>query len=292
MLVTFSAPTRSASSAACHGGRDVQVHDPQLTLQIGAGREGTALSDPRVQLGRATGRLEARTASLSRSTPAGVGPGGLGLAQTPPDRTDRLAGAATGTRRGPSPYADIAMTSTAQERLGERLRAAATRLESAEVLDHLVAPFARAADAVLGRAPLRDALAGRWLGHALHPLLTDFPLGLWIGTSFLDILGGDGAEGSADRLLAGGVLAAIPTMASGVVDWLSAGRPAQRVGVVHAGSNTLAWTLYAASLLSRRRGRRRTGVLLAVGGGVLANVGGYLGGHLSLVVGVPPGGVA
>ena len=114
-----------------------------------------------------------------------------------------------------------------------------------------------------------------------------FPLGLWIGTSFLDLLGGPEHEGSADALLLGGIVAALPTMASGACDWLSAGSRARRVGVVHAASNSVAWLLYCSSLVSRRRGRRRRGLVLAVCAGVMANVGGYLGGHMSLVLGVP-----
>ncbi len=76
---------------------------------------------------------------------------------------------------------------------------------------------------------------------------------------------------------------------------------ARRVGVVHAGGNGTATVLYGLSWLARRRGRHATGVVLGIGGGVVATAGGYLGGHLSLVrkVGTaepafegPPGGVS
>src|SRR5438132_11207169 len=33
-----------------------------------------------------------------------------------------------------------------------------------------------------------DFLHGRWLGHALHPDLSDLPLGLWTASVFLDLL--------------------------------------------------------------------------------------------------------
>jgi hypothetical protein len=42
----------------------------------------------------------------------------------------------------------------------------------------------------LDQSPVRSALRGKWLGHALHALLTDFPLGCWIGGGLLDLLGG------------------------------------------------------------------------------------------------------
>jgi hypothetical protein len=52
-----------------------------------------------------------------------------------------------------------------------------------EVLDRVAVSMARAVEAASRGEGMRDALAGRWLGHALHPLLTDFPLGMWIGAS-------------------------------------------------------------------------------------------------------------
>ena len=40
--------------------------------------------------------------------------------------------------------------------------------------------------------PVKDALSGTWLGHALHPLLTDLPIGTWTSAVLLDWLGGQG----------------------------------------------------------------------------------------------------
>jgi hypothetical protein len=37
----------------------------------------------------------------------------------------------------------------------------------------------RAVAAVLPRGPAKDALHGVSLGHPLHPLLTDLPIGFW-----------------------------------------------------------------------------------------------------------------
>ena len=55
------------------------------------------------------------------------------------------------------------------------------------------------------------------------------------------------------------------------------------MGVAHATLNTSALLMYASSLAARLSGRHRAGVALALGGGLFAWVGGYLGGHLSLV---------
>jgi hypothetical protein len=55
------------------------------------------------------------------------------------------------------------------------------------------------------------------------------------------------------------------------------------VGVVHASVNGTATALYALSWLARRRERHPTGVVLGIAGGLVATLGGYVGGHLSLV---------
>jgi len=35
---------------------------------------------------------------------------------------------------------------------------------------------------------MKDMLNGTWLGHSLHPVLTDVPLGAWSGTMLLDLV--------------------------------------------------------------------------------------------------------
>src|SRR3954449_5369192 len=62
---------------------------------------------------------------------------------------------------------------------------------------------ARLLDRVAGRLDGGAAgpwLRGEWLGHALHPLLTDLPLGCWLSAGVLDVLGGRGARHASQRL--------------------------------------------------------------------------------------------
>jgi uncharacterized membrane protein len=163
------------------------------------------------------------------------------------------------------------------------------RIENAEVLDGPADVLGRVADSALSSPQARSVLRGEQLGHALHPLLTDFPLGAWMCTSLLDVFGGRRARGAATALLGFGVAAAVPTVLAGLAEWQTTTGAARRVGVVHAAVNGAALALYTSSLTARLSDRHVRGVVLGVAGGVVATVGGYLGGHLSLVLKVGTG---
>jgi len=168
------------------------------------------------------------------------------------------------------------------------LREVIDRLEGDARLDGVADRLRPVVDRLPGRP--RDALAGDWLGHALHPLLTDVPLGCWIGASLLDVVGGRGSRLGARRLVALGLLAVPVTVASGLVDWSrSPDARVRRVGVVHAGGNVAVAGLYLGSWLARRRDRHVLGVVAALAGGGLAVGTGYLGGHLSFARGAGVG---
>jgi len=165
-----------------------------------------------------------------------------------------------------------------------------SRIESAAELDAVGKKLGAAVRENLPRGPLKDALSGTWLGHALHPMLTDVVIGSFVSASLLDVVGPRDGRAS-ERLIAIGLLAYLPTAAAGVNDWADSEAvddAVRRAGVVHAGGNALAAVLYAASRRARRRGARRFGAALGFAGmGVLLS-GGYLGGHLSLSKGVGP----
>ena len=133
----------------------------------------------------------------------------------------------------------------------------------------------------LSPGALKNVLTGAWLGHPLHPLLTDFPIGAWMSASFLDILGGPTSRPAAEKLAAFGLAAALPTAAAGAAEWVDTDVRSRRVGMVHAILNTAAWTLYAASLACRRLSYG-VPVALRLTGGAAAAAGSYLGGHLSI----------
>jgi nitrite reductase/ring-hydroxylating ferredoxin subunit/uncharacterized membrane protein len=161
------------------------------------------------------------------------------------------------------------------------LHTAAEKLGRLEGLDKPAGAAAKAVSQVVGKGLVKDLLSGSALGHPLHPLLTDVPIGAFTSATVLDLVAGDGAERAADVLVALGLLSALPTAAAGAADWSYSYGPDQRVGSVHAIANLIGLGLYGWSLRARRRGDRRTGTALGLAGMTAMAVGGYLGGHLS-----------
>ncbi|MEU6062624.1 Rieske (2Fe-2S) protein [Streptomyces sp. NPDC047097] len=160
-----------------------------------------------------------------------------------------------------------------------RVLAAMDRLERSERLDSAVDTVRRAVRA-LPLGPVRDLLHGRWLGHPVHPLLVQVPIGSWLSAGVLDLLPGD-RHRSARALVGVGLAAAAPAAAAGWADWAESQRPQLRVGLVHAAANLIGVALYAGSFLARVRGRTARGKLLGFAGMTVVGVGGAIGGHLA-----------
>ena len=168
----------------------------------------------------------------------------------------------------------------------------AERLESVEALDAPGRVAGRTVRGLLSNTALKDVLSGAWLGHALHPILTDIPIGAWTSALLLDWTGGTDARSAADRLVLTGVLTAGATAATGWSDWADAEQhnaAVRRSGLVHAGANATAVTLMIGSYAARKRGARGRGKLLALAGTAALGAGGWLGGHLSYTLGVGVG---
>lgn len=142
---------------------------------------------------------------------------------------------------------------------------------------------------ILPPGAVKDALSGTWLGHALHPLLTDVPIGTWTSATLLDLVGGTASRPAAQKLIGLGLAAAAPTALTGWTDWADSepgDDKVRRIGIVHAVSNVTAAALYGASFAARRRGAHTTGVLFGLAGAGAMGAGGFLGGDLSYTRGI------
>ncbi len=149
-------------------------------------------------------------------------------------------------------------------------------------------PVSRVLDRVLTAVtgpfvPSDDNLArSTVLGHSLHPVLTDLPLGCWTSATIVDLVGGQSGRTAATRLIGIGLLSAGPTAYAGLASWSRLQGEDRRVGAVHAIGNDVAIVLFAGSFLARVRGDHWRGVRLALLGNVATAAAGHLGGHLAL----------
>jgi uncharacterized membrane protein len=173
------------------------------------------------------------------------------------------------------------------EAAGCRVQDVMHRIEGTEELDRARPLIESAVDAMPG--PARRFLSGEWMGHSLHPALTDLPIGFWTSAFVLDLLPTRRTKAAATTFVGLGVATALPTAAAGLVDWMDKSPEKRRVGVVHLAANATATVLYTASFFSRLRGRRLRGVALGMAGAALATAGGALGGHLAFGESAPTG---
>lgn len=156
------------------------------------------------------------------------------------------------------------------------------RLEAADALDPAVAAVAPVAQQLVAVPAVRRVLLGRDLGHAVHPPMTDLPIGFWTSAFLLDLLPTPGAQAAARRLVGVGVLTAVPTAVTGLAEWTRTTPEIRRVGLVHAAQNGTALAAYTGSWLARRAGHHGVGKALGAVGALAATLGGTLGGHMAI----------
>src|SRR6266566_8139101 len=122
-----------------------------------------------------------------------------------------------------------------------------------------------------------DFLHGRWLGHALHPVLTDVPIGMWSGSLLLGLVG---AHKSAGVLSAVGSAGAVGATATGFADWSDTVGRDRRLGILHGMLNVGGLTLQVLSLSARLRRRKGSAMMLSMAGLSVSSAAAYLGGEL------------
>ena len=149
-------------------------------------------------------------------------------------------------------------------------------------LEHLVA---LAYNSLGGRSTTaQDTLHGRWLGHPLHSVLTDVPVGAWTAAMVLDTVSvvrrDPGTDGATRTVVGVGLVGGVGAALSGLTDWQYTHDNARRTGAVHGLLNTAALGLYGLSWRERRRGRRARAMAASTLGYGLVLASAYLGGTL------------
>lgn len=131
---------------------------------------------------------------------------------------------------------------------------------------------------------IKNFLHGTWLGHPLHPAITDVPIGAWTAAAVLDGLELGGARKlapGADAAIAIGLVGALGAAVTGLTDWTGTTKRKRNIGLMHGLLNLGATALYTTSyVLRRRKGSRGTAIGLAMLGYGVSSAAAYLGGHL------------
>jgi uncharacterized membrane protein len=135
-------------------------------------------------------------------------------------------------------------------------------------------------------------------GKPLHPPLTDVSIGAYtVGVAML-VLGALGVEEKqmahgALLAISGGLIVALPTALTGLVDWLAIekGTPARTTATIHLFTMLSATVLFALTWIVQLDGYKddvvRTGAwILGLGAEGLLAAGGYIGGSLVFVYGI------
>jgi nitrite reductase/ring-hydroxylating ferredoxin subunit/uncharacterized membrane protein len=135
-----------------------------------------------------------------------------------------------------------------------------------------------------GGRQLKNFLHGTWIGHPLHVILTDVPIGAWTMAIIFDALDGMSARpryrSAADTAVGLGLAGALGAAAAGLTDWQDIDPPARRLGLVHGFLNVASVALFGGSLVARRKGNRASGRSLAILGYAVSTVAARLGGNL------------
>lgn len=155
-------------------------------------------------------------------------------------------------------------------------------------LDKPAAALHKAFDPILGAngvPAVKDALYGTWLGHPLHPMMTDLPIGFWTSSMVCDVAG---KKKAADLMLQLGTVSAVATAVTGVAQWhdLQEMKEPRRVGMLHAMLNVAATSCYGVSWGLRNQQARSSAQVFSSAGFALATAGGLLGGDLSYRLGI------
>jgi nitrite reductase/ring-hydroxylating ferredoxin subunit/uncharacterized membrane protein len=154
-------------------------------------------------------------------------------------------------------------------------------------LDRLAEPLSKAVRGAYEAAgpagqQLKDAAHGVWLGHPLHPVFTDVPIGAWTTALALDCASnGDPSMRRAATFAMGvGLTGALGAAVTGLTDWSETQGESRRTGLVHGLLNIAATSLFATAFVLRRGDSHERGRAFAWAGYTIAVGAAYFGGNL------------
>lgn len=132
--------------------------------------------------------------------------------------------------------------------------------------------------------PVKDFLNGTWLGHPVHALLTDVPIGVLFLALILDLLG---QAVAADVAILVGVLTMAAAAVAGLADYTDTDGAARTRATLHGTLMVVALIVYLASLGIRAGGPtdRALPIVLSWVGFVFLAAGGFVGGDVAYVFG-------
>src|SRR5215208_7369915 len=133
------------------------------------------------------------------------------------------------------------------------------RIVGNPAIDRVAEPLSKAVreayeSAGPGGRQAKNALHGVWLGHPLHPVFTDLPIGAWTTALALDAAsnGDAGMRRAATFAMGVGLTGALGAAVTGLTDWSETQGQSRRTGLVHGLLNIAATSLIATSFFQRK----------------------------------------
>jgi nitrite reductase/ring-hydroxylating ferredoxin subunit/uncharacterized membrane protein len=132
--------------------------------------------------------------------------------------------------------------------------------------------------------PIKDFLNGTWLGHPVHAVVTDVPIGALTVSIIADVIG---QPHVADISMLVGVLAMVASAVTGAADYIDVDGKAGNRATVHSMLMVTALVVYAISLAIRAGdpAGRALPIGLAIVGYVILTLGANIGGDLVYLIG-------
>lgn len=134
--------------------------------------------------------------------------------------------------------------------------------------------------------PIRDFLNGRWLGHPIHALLTDVPIGILFLVILFDLAGQSTSDATRAILLVG-ILAMLAAAVAGLADYSDTDGTARERATLHGTLMVVALVLYVVSLVLRlgQSPSGTAGMAFSLLGFLVLSAGAYVGGDVVYVFG-------